>query len=109
MVRQPFRMGLAGRKRPGRAPVISPHLRMISPAEDGHGAAEALSAHKDAGTHREMGIALGYGPGPSRIDKNHIGVGTGPQRSFLRVKSEGFRRILAHDPDEIRDGDAPPC
>lgn len=22
-----------------------------------------------------MGIALGYGPGPSRIDKNHIGVG----------------------------------
>ena len=71
--------------------------------------AEALSAHKDAGTHHEMGIALGYGPGPSRIDKNHIGVGTGPQCSFLRVKSECFRRILAHDPDEIRDGDAPPC
>ena len=56
-----------------------------------------------------MGIALGYGPGPSRIDKNHIGVGTGPQCSFFRVKSEGFRRILAHVPDEIRDGDAPPC
>ena len=103
MVRQPFRMGPAERKRPGRAPVISPRLRMISPG------AEAVSAHKDAGTHREMGIALGDGPGPSRIDKNHIGVGTGPQCSFFRVKSEGFRRILAHVPDEIRDGDAPPC